>query len=201
MANHSSILAWRIPWIEGPVEYSPCGYKELDRTEPLTLSLSSTLSKFPFGAKLDYSNWNSATCVTKNTQEPSGTIIHYPHVSDKMMTCNWPKRCPFFSNKAGNRARTQSTGLWNTAQSLTSFSPVLSKLLPSHSAGTAEKFFLSTPSPFPSSELDPGHCTSFSLNYPKGTPLATGGLPSQHGSASVTAAAAAWKSSATPSLC
>ena len=149
MANHSSILAWRIPWIEGPVEYSPWGYRELDRTEPLTLSLSSILSKFPFGAKLGCSNWNSATCVTKHTQESSGTIIHYPHVSDKMMTCNWPKRGPFFSSNAGNRARTQSTGLWDTAQSPASFSPVLSKLVPSHSAWTAEKFFLLNSFPFP----------------------------------------------------
>ena len=33
-ANHSSILAWRIPWIEEPGRlYSPWGHKELDTTE------------------------------------------------------------------------------------------------------------------------------------------------------------------------
>ena len=32
MATHSSILAWKIPWIE-KAGYSPCGYKELDMTE------------------------------------------------------------------------------------------------------------------------------------------------------------------------
>ena len=37
MATHSSILAWRIPWTEEPVGYSPRGRKELDRTEQLTL--------------------------------------------------------------------------------------------------------------------------------------------------------------------
>ena len=44
MATHSSILAWRIPWIESFVGYrlSPCGRKELDMTERLTLS-------WPFG--------------------------------------------------------------------------------------------------------------------------------------------------------
>ena len=33
MATHSSILAWRIPWTEGPGKYSPWGCKELDTTE------------------------------------------------------------------------------------------------------------------------------------------------------------------------
>ena len=35
--GNSSILPWRIPWT---VSYSPWGRKELDTTEPLTLSLS-----------------------------------------------------------------------------------------------------------------------------------------------------------------
>ena len=39
MAIHSSILAWRVPWTEEPVDYSPWGHKELDTTERLTLSL------------------------------------------------------------------------------------------------------------------------------------------------------------------
>ena len=33
MAAHSSILAWRIPWTEGPVGYSPWGHKDVDMTE------------------------------------------------------------------------------------------------------------------------------------------------------------------------
>ena len=32
-AAHSSILAWRIPWTEEPVGYSPWGHKESDTTE------------------------------------------------------------------------------------------------------------------------------------------------------------------------
>ena len=35
MVTHSSILAWRIPWMEKPVGYSPGGRKELDMTERL----------------------------------------------------------------------------------------------------------------------------------------------------------------------
>ena len=38
MATHSSILAWRIPWIKEPGRlYSPWGHKELDTTERLSL--------------------------------------------------------------------------------------------------------------------------------------------------------------------
>ena len=33
MATHSSILAWKIPWTEEPVGYSPWGRKELDMTK------------------------------------------------------------------------------------------------------------------------------------------------------------------------
>ena len=35
MATHSSTLAWKIPWTEEPVGYSPWGRKELDTTEQL----------------------------------------------------------------------------------------------------------------------------------------------------------------------
>ena len=33
MATHTSILAWRIPWIEEPGGYSPWGHKASDMTE------------------------------------------------------------------------------------------------------------------------------------------------------------------------
>ena len=36
MATQSSIHAWRIPWTDEPVGYSPQGHKELDMTEWLT---------------------------------------------------------------------------------------------------------------------------------------------------------------------
>ena len=32
IATHSSILAWKIPWTEEPVGYSPWGHKESDMT-------------------------------------------------------------------------------------------------------------------------------------------------------------------------
>ena len=40
VATHSSILAWRIPWIEEPGGYSPWGCKESGTTERLILSLT-----------------------------------------------------------------------------------------------------------------------------------------------------------------
>ena len=33
LATHPNILAWRIPWTEEPVGYSPWGHKELATTE------------------------------------------------------------------------------------------------------------------------------------------------------------------------
>ena len=38
MATHSSLLAWRIPWMQEPGGYSPWGHKESDTIERLTLS-------------------------------------------------------------------------------------------------------------------------------------------------------------------
>ena len=35
MATHSSILAWRIPWTESLMVFSPWGHKESDTTERL----------------------------------------------------------------------------------------------------------------------------------------------------------------------
>ena len=35
MAIHSSTIAWKIPWTEEPVGYSPWGHKESDTTERL----------------------------------------------------------------------------------------------------------------------------------------------------------------------
>ena len=33
MATHSSVLAWRSPWTEGLVNYSPLGHKVSDTTQ------------------------------------------------------------------------------------------------------------------------------------------------------------------------
>ena len=41
MAPHSSTLAWKIPWTEEPVGYSPWGREELDTTERLHFHLTS----------------------------------------------------------------------------------------------------------------------------------------------------------------
>ena len=46
MATYSSILAWRIPWREDPVGYSPWGCKESGIAEQLTLSRVSASSFF-----------------------------------------------------------------------------------------------------------------------------------------------------------
>ena len=52
MAPHSSTLAWRIPWREEPVGYSPWGHKELDTTERLHfLYLENTETKLESHSK------------------------------------------------------------------------------------------------------------------------------------------------------
>ena len=43
MATHSNTLAWKIPWTESVVGYSPWGHKELDTTEELHFLVSSTI--------------------------------------------------------------------------------------------------------------------------------------------------------------
>ena len=44
MPTHSSILAWRIPWMEKPGRYSPWSRKESDTTEKLTQAHTHTQS-------------------------------------------------------------------------------------------------------------------------------------------------------------
>ena len=44
MANHSSILAWKIPWTEEPRGLQSMGYRELDTTERLHFNLESIWS-------------------------------------------------------------------------------------------------------------------------------------------------------------
>ena len=51
MAAHSSILAWKIPWTEKPVGYSPWGYKQLAMTEQLS---SHSLGRESHGAGIGY---------------------------------------------------------------------------------------------------------------------------------------------------
>ena len=50
MATQSSVLAWRTPWTEEPVGYSPWGCKDLDMTERLTQLLYNVVLGFPGGS-------------------------------------------------------------------------------------------------------------------------------------------------------
>ena len=36
METHTNILAWKFPWTESLMGYSPCGHKELDTTKHST---------------------------------------------------------------------------------------------------------------------------------------------------------------------
>ena len=69
MATHSSTLAWKIPWTEEPVGYSPWGPKELDTTEWLHFLLSSVYweawSQMPLPG---------GTCILKPDSLSQGSI-------------------------------------------------------------------------------------------------------------------------------
>ena len=43
--THFSIFAWKIPWTEEPIVYSPWGHKELDTTQQLRMHACSLLCK------------------------------------------------------------------------------------------------------------------------------------------------------------
>ena len=46
MATHSSILAWRIPWMEGPGRLQSTGLHRVGHDSTTSLSLSMTLYSF-----------------------------------------------------------------------------------------------------------------------------------------------------------
>ena len=48
MANHSSILAWKIPWTEEPGRLQAVGPKESDITEELSPSFTFPLGNLGF---------------------------------------------------------------------------------------------------------------------------------------------------------
>ena len=54
MAIHSSILTWKIPWMEELVGYSPWGRKESDMTEQLHSLTHSVLNFFLLDAVWKY---------------------------------------------------------------------------------------------------------------------------------------------------
>ena len=85
MAIHSSILAWRIPWTEKPVAYSPRGRKELDTTERLHLTL--TLTFLPRNKRLLISWLQSPSAVILESQKIKSDTVSTvsPSISHEVM--------------------------------------------------------------------------------------------------------------------
>ena len=86
MANHSSILAWIIPWTEELAGYSPWGHKESDTTERLTLLAHVTvlMNTYPVSAKqraghYGYKGELEMTIISREFQELE---ILSPQLSD-----------------------------------------------------------------------------------------------------------------------
>ena len=74
MATHSSILAWRIPWTEGPVGYSPWGHKQWDMTEQLTVS---HFHKWFHVVYLSLSDLTSLSIVSRSIRIAANGIISF----------------------------------------------------------------------------------------------------------------------------
>ena len=82
MTTYSSIPAWIIPWTAELVGYSPSwGFKEPERTEQLTLSLSHTYSILPLQTLL---HQNIKICLGKKKKKwsalgfPDGPVVKNP---------------------------------------------------------------------------------------------------------------------------
>ena len=72
MATLYRILEWRIPWTEKPSGlYNPWDWKELDRTEQLTLSLSLPIPKDP---PLNFSR-NRISLLSQHSLYHAGDLI------------------------------------------------------------------------------------------------------------------------------
>ena len=65
-ATHSSIPAWRVPWVEGSlVGYSPWGHKESDVTEHSKVDENDEILDLNFAIKLrrDFGDLGTVKCV------------------------------------------------------------------------------------------------------------------------------------------
>ena len=75
MAPHSSTLAWKIPWTEEPVGYSPWGRKESDTTERL---------HFPCRATQDGWVMVESSDKTWSIEERNGKPLQYSSLESPM---------------------------------------------------------------------------------------------------------------------
>ena len=101
MATHSSILAWKIPWTEEPVGYSPWGRKEepvgyspwgrkeLDTTEPLHFTSGSTgVENLPASAGA-IGDVSSIPGSGRSPREGNGNPVHYSYLGNPVDREAW----------------------------------------------------------------------------------------------------------------
>ena len=116
MATHSSILAWRVPWTEELVGYSPWDHKELDTTEQLSTALfKAVFSSVQFNSVAqscptlcDPMN-HSMPGLPVHHQLPDFTQTHVHQVSDAIQRSH-PLSSP--SPPAPNPSQHQSLFQW-----------------------------------------------------------------------------------------
>ena len=77
MATHSSILAWRIPWTEEPVGYSPLGSQRVGHNwSDLARAHAQCALKMCFSSNAS-PGCRSLFCVTSSSVSPSPKILQY----------------------------------------------------------------------------------------------------------------------------
>ena len=85
MATHSSILAWKTPWMEEAGRLQSIGHKELDRTERLHFHFQTNSFKMPltpeihtfsyqFNGHITFYQVGTILTVKRNGMDNSGTI-------------------------------------------------------------------------------------------------------------------------------
>ena len=81
MATHSSILAWRIPWREGPGGCSPWGHKESDTTE----RLRTHTRWVSYGQSMQHPKWCPFPCKQHPIERltPPHTLSHLSPLTSK----------------------------------------------------------------------------------------------------------------------
>ena len=78
MATHSSILAWRMPWIEEPGGLKSIGHKELDMIEVMMLACMRVGTMIFFQEQVIYNPPASGSAVNRQLSavSPSWSCLH-----------------------------------------------------------------------------------------------------------------------------
>ena len=81
MATHSSTLAWRIPWREEPVGYSPWGCRESDMTERLHFHFYHLGIRLVLPTMLQHTQYTTEYFFFFIFSKPGPRVFFSPHLT------------------------------------------------------------------------------------------------------------------------